>query len=701
MRKEIVIRNREQNGITLIALVVTILVLTILAGITIGTLKENKIIDQTKDAQIMTELANVKEALETYKIKKHSNGEMSDEELVIEGILKEVTIQDTGRTIAIITSTKKIESETKLGKAGKKIGKNEYGNILDLRDVYAIDMSDGTLYYIRDGIWSIEGKKVKYINQDGMEKEGWVVETVDEKYLEARKFITEWQVNDNTEITLPIPEEPNIKIEWGDGTIEEYTTTQPKHTYNNAGIYQIKITGKLRKWDFAIIKESKDYIIGIKQWGNTEMEVIGFSFCTNLSGTIPSHKTNGEFSKISEVSSMFKECRKLTGSIPEDLFKECKNIEYSAFNCFQNCTGLTGGIPENLFSDCEKIKNVAGFFSGCTGLTGNIPANLFTNNSKLQITNSVFYGCTGLTGEIPKELFTNNNQLKSMEYTFSGCSGISGKIPEGLLKNCPNLTTVYLMFNGTSISEIPVNIFDTNGGKANSIKIIAGAFQGTKIKEIPEGLFDLCTNATNFGNNYSYSGTFQDCTNLETIPDRLFYKNTKANSFANLFKGCKKLKDVPENMFNTQEPSEAASMFADCTSLKKVSGRILQGIPNMTNMEKMFINCSSLEEIGEEFTISSASRSIFGMFYGCNLLNVLPSRLIIPENVTNIEKAFERCEKISTTIVLKSTPTEYKNAFSWISSTAKLNWSNPCTEQLVDVILKESFSATGIKGVEE
>ena len=56
------------RGITLIALVITIIVLLILAGVTISTLSGNNgILTQAGRAKIMSELGKVNEAIELYK----------------------------------------------------------------------------------------------------------------------------------------------------------------------------------------------------------------------------------------------------------------------------------------------------------------------------------------------------------------------------------------------------------------------------------------------------------------------------------------------------------------------------------------------------------------------------------------------------------------------------------------------------------
>ena len=68
---ELAIRNKD--GITLIALVITIIVLLILAGVSIAMLTgTNGILTQAQKAKMTTELSSYKEQLEVYKTEKLS-----------------------------------------------------------------------------------------------------------------------------------------------------------------------------------------------------------------------------------------------------------------------------------------------------------------------------------------------------------------------------------------------------------------------------------------------------------------------------------------------------------------------------------------------------------------------------------------------------------------------------------------------------
>lgn len=72
------------KGITLISLVITIIILLILAGVTIATLMgDNGLINKAKDAKIKTEIAGIKEEIQTDILGKQAenNGNISDDSL--------------------------------------------------------------------------------------------------------------------------------------------------------------------------------------------------------------------------------------------------------------------------------------------------------------------------------------------------------------------------------------------------------------------------------------------------------------------------------------------------------------------------------------------------------------------------------------------------------------------------------------------
>ncbi len=242
--------------------------------------------------------------------------------------------------------------------------------------------------------------------------------------VDSIAFITEWTLtSDNTTITLPIKTAPNITIDWGDGTVEEKSSTDPKHTYIYAGVYNIRITGNLPSWDFerhsAYSHKDNNYITGITQWGEVGFTSVNFYGCSKLKN-IP-EPTEHSFDSVIDFSNLFNNCTGLEGNIPENLFKNCINANNFVAS-FKNCTGLTGNIPEGLFANCTKCKRYGEAFSGCTGLTGNVICdNIFNisaiNSTSVAAFNETFKNCTGLTSAN-----INNNKI---QHTFEGCTNLT------------------------------------------------------------------------------------------------------------------------------------------------------------------------------------------------------------------------------------------------------------------------------------
>ena len=126
-------RNRN-SGITLIALVVTIVVLLILAGISIGALtSDNGIINQTHDAKNDTEYAGWEEQIDLAIIdaeSKHRNPSLDDikEELKNKGVIDDYSQVDEEGTITtnepVYEIAGKLDDYVPFG-PGKFAGKNE------------------------------------------------------------------------------------------------------------------------------------------------------------------------------------------------------------------------------------------------------------------------------------------------------------------------------------------------------------------------------------------------------------------------------------------------------------------------------------------------------------------------------------------------------------------------------------------------
>ena len=141
MRKCKTLKNNH-NGITLIALVITIIVLLILASVSIAMLTgDNGILTRAGDAKIETALGAVKEQVRLYQIEKKMNEqEVTAESLLAEGKVSR-TVQADKYYMYYALKDNSFEGMQGLGK----------GNIASLKDVFLIDDNLNIKYIASSG----------------------------------------------------------------------------------------------------------------------------------------------------------------------------------------------------------------------------------------------------------------------------------------------------------------------------------------------------------------------------------------------------------------------------------------------------------------------------------------------------------------------------------------------------------------------
>ena len=325
-------RIKSSKAITLIALVVTIVVLMILAGISIQMLKgDNGIIGKANEAKLESRAGDVEELVQLWKIKNENiktknelegkNDALVSKEEMLENLKKEDKVFDneidTKREIIII-GTREIP----------------YGEEVDKSALIMLVNSGDTGEVRLPLLETEEGRIIDW--GDGK------VTTAENKNTGEKKYASVIQ-NDGakSKIALAYP---------------------PTHTYSEKNKdYKVTITGKCTR----IICNGNDNILEIIQWGETGLERVCLRGCTKLRKI--ASPTEKSFEKITDFSYGFTVCEKLT-SIPEDLFANCPNVT-TFYTTFAYCTSLTR-IPENLFANCLNVTIFRGTFLKCTGLTG-------------------------------------------------------------------------------------------------------------------------------------------------------------------------------------------------------------------------------------------------------------------------------------------------------------------------------------------
>ena len=429
-------KETQAKGITLIALVITIVIILILAGITITTvLGDNGVIELAEQAKKETIVTTVKEAIDIAKLSKSLEKE---DGLITEDELKEI-LENYGEIIY---------SED--GETIEGIIENQEGyevllpDIMDgviNQNIYVKLYTDGTLAFSNNKNTVIDGKEISkdYGNIKGKtyihhwEEEQIIADTPwyeDINSIEKAIFLDEvkpssteaWFANCNKITELENMENLNT-------------------TYTETMSYMFAGCTNLTKLDINMLNTKR-------VTSTSHM----FAVCTNLQ-EIKLEKI--DTSNITDMSYMFDECINLT------------NLNVSNFNTsnvttmraiFDGCEKLTSIDVSNF--DTKNVTDMYAMFGRCYELTQINVSNFDT--SKVTDMMSMFFGCAKLTNLDILNFDTSN--VNNMYHMFYNCPGL--KTLDLSNFNTSNVTSMYGMFsycdNLTNIYVGPKWIVNSN-----------------------------------------------------------------------------------------------------------------------------------------------------------------------------------------------------------------------------------------------
>ena len=403
-------KEKRTKGITLIALVVTIVVLLILSGITISLVfGDSGIITSANKAKMMTELSKYKEELEMFKLSKSlENPEFSEESITAGETSLVYNTQEQGSSGSIYDVITSLRDSSFAGKMeiikGKLLINSQ--NMTEIRVAQQLGIEVNP-YKIENGVLLSSNTNLALMDSSG---------------------------------TLTIPE--GI-IAIGEGAFA-----------NLSGLKTIIIPGTVKEIRKNAFNNNTELEKVILQEGVETIGESAFQSCTQLKSIeLPESLTNigqGAFQICSNLQEI---------EIPSQI----NVIEDYAFNTCSNLTKVK--LPENLtaiktgaFSGCSKLENinisskvnsiVSGAFDGCTNLI-NIEIAEENTSYKYDKNNGMLITTGGL--EI---VFISDAVLKNVT-TFS--------IPEGItnfnvnLSSYKNITTIVIPKSLVSIDN--ANIF--------------------------------------------------------------------------------------------------------------------------------------------------------------------------------------------------------------------------------------------------
>lgn len=416
---------KNTNAITLLALVITIIIMLLLAAVAIQmTFGENGLIIKATQAKVQQAKA---ELYETAKL-----SFLNLKTKALENGLTEPEVE-----LAITTP----EFISKYNVVGDNITdkKNE---IIDTKDNLFKMLSE-----------SVSSSNMPYIANEDKDKLILYLNVTTTSDLEVINFMSD---------------DP-VKVEFDDGTIGEakypgcFCPTVTK-TFS-PGKYIVKFVGSVlyhlrgitvkidsTKAHFNILNWGKDplsyndiVLYGVNKIYAPEPDFLGVLYHSAIFNKIPKNLFSKKSTNTTYVSS-FTDCNNLT-EIPEDLLKNWTNLETAP--SFNNCKNITS-IPEDLFKYNTKLKNFYNTFFDASITT--IPENLFKYNTNATVFHGVFENCKNLTN-IPENLFSTIGVINDISYSFRNCTNLTS-IPQSIIDKAMSATTTHQVFSGcTSASN--------------------------------------------------------------------------------------------------------------------------------------------------------------------------------------------------------------------------------------------------------
>ena len=422
MKENKKILKRKERGITLIALVITIIVLLILAGVSIAML--------TGDNGILTQAQNTKEQTE-------KTSELEGIQLAVMGC----SITNNGYADILDTDSFTSELTKQFGKDGYQLVANGDGSFIVTVNNRKYYVNDDKTVIDSDNVIEIatedELKKFRDEVNSGNSYEGKVVLLTNDITLSG-----EWEpigfIASDTDSKNP--ETENNKpfqgiFDGGNHTINNLKISSNDNKYN--GLFSFVVDGTIRNVTIGTKGENSEVT------GNTGAGVVGYlyGFKGNISNCVNYANTNGAGI-----------ARTIAG---EHTIFSCKN--YGNINGYGGIVGSSNGTDWEQFTNVSnKIINCGNYGNViretgnyCGGIVGYFKGDVLNCCNKGEISSNHAY-TGGISGSIAGKIQNcyNTSNINGQEIT----GGISGDQTEGNSINCYSLGEV--CGTGTSIGNI-------------------------------------------------------------------------------------------------------------------------------------------------------------------------------------------------------------------------------------------------------
>jgi len=494
-------------------------------------------------------------------------------------------------------------------------------------------------------------------------------------YAGTTPMVTEWNIpTENTTIKLPILSNSrnSFTVDWGDMIVETFDSTSnfPSHTYTEAGIHTIQITGIVDTFGYTSTETATgtnyetftQYLTGVSQFGELEATRYGFSQCTSLK-SLPT-VTENSFASVTDMSYIFYGCTGLTGTIPSNIFLSASNT--TNFNsAFEGCSNLIGTVPSILFATAAGAKNFDRTFYNCSNLTG-------ANINVSVIGSEMFYGCNKIV-----DIRIGNNVQTIHTNAFLATSPYSAtNLLETMIQTANSVAESYTWENDYRNANLIINTDVSSFITEWKIPVDGDEVAATTGTAKTTIKLPIAANGMNY-----YTVDWGDGNEVETFDSSInfpthTYTNIQEEIYTIKISGTVNSFGYNEEIIPTKDNINSDYYtftqyivqivqwgeidcrqygFANCSNL---TGEIVlpstKTFKETTSFKNLFLNCSRLTGGISEGIFKNATKAnnFSGTFAGCTGLNGTISNGLVAYsvNITRMNKMFYGCKNLTGSI---------------------------------------------------
>ena len=587
----------KQNGITLVALVITIIVMLILAGV--ATYSGIEAIENTKYTKFMAEL----KIMQTYVNDWYEDlkpDETLDAETFEAEFRKNITSKFVNEKIGLDAPN---AEEDESGKATQTLEAIEETNH---QDFYVLGETEKEKLGIEgvSQIVMVNVRQRKVVSYYGLKFKGNMYYTLDE----ANEFYNVDYKNKNT--ANPQISVTGRSIYNGDSAKNakyKFTVdvTQGSKYINKGDLYY----GKIENGD-------------VKNWNKTEDK----SFIVDREGTYKIYYKDAAGNESEQVE--YKIEPKATLISGENLNKKMKELSGSI-----SPTSDTANTNITEFR-ISAVKPDSSFLTTNNNVSTNnsmYPVYMWFDNGIIYIWSEENWINFNSSSSSLFKLLKNLNKISEIyKFDTSHVTNMSG-----MFNTCNNLLSLDLSnFNTSNVTNMALMFLNCNSLKYLDISSFNTKYTTTFYEMFMgcKDLIELDLSHFNTENVASMYAMFHGCSGLEKLNISNF-NTKKVTNFYGMFYNCCSLLSLNLSSFNTENITIMQSMFHNCNNLTILDLSNFD-TKKVSNMFRMFQNCNNLQTIyvSENFITSSLTND-----------KVMSGNTIIGKNNSNL---FYNCPKL-------------------------------------------------------